>query len=435
MKDVRDKTYPASKAWFERAKGSLAGGVSSQFRMFNSPHPMFYRRAAGSRIWDEDGNALIDFTLAQGPLILGHSHPEVLHRVTEAIGAGQLFAGQFEAEVLLAERLQQLIPAAERIRFGSSGSEAAHTVLRLARYATGRAKFIKFEGHYHGWLDSVSFSVNPPAADPLGAAIPWGGGIPESVREDVIVLPWNDLEAVERTLSERGAEIGALITEPIMANQGCIEPLPGYLAGLRELCDRFDVALIFDEIITGFRVDLGGAQRHYGITPDLAIFGKALASGFPLSAIVGRERFMAPLASSEVYHAGTLNANNASVAAALATVELLERDDAALFRRLAETGSTLRDGLRRLGEKHRLPLRVHGPGAMFHMGFTERSEIRDYRDTLDFDAARYGAFCTCMLALGVRLIGRGIWYISTAHSAEDVELGLAAADTALGMLT
>lgn len=434
MQDMRDKTYPVSRAWFERAQRSLAGGVSSQFRMFNSPHPMFYRRAAGSRIWDEDGNELIDFTLAQGPLILGHSHPEILSRVKRAMDAGQLFAGQFELEVLLAEKLQQLIPAAERIRFGSSGSEAAHTALRLARYATEKTKFIKFEGHYHGWLDSVSFSVDPPAASPLGAAVPWGGGIPENLREEVVVLPWNDLEAVERTLSARGDSIGALITEPIMANQGCIEPQPGYLAGLRELCDRHDVALIFDEIITGFRVDLGGAQRRYGVTPDLAIFGKALASGFPLSAIVGRERFMAPLERHEVYHAGTLNANNASVAAALATVELLERDDAVLLRRLAETGKTLRDELRRLGEKHRLPLRVHGPGPMFHVGFTQRSEIRDYRDTLDFDTARYREFCTCMLALGVRLIGRGIWYVSAAHSSEDAELSLAAADTALGML-
>ena len=347
MQDVRVKTYPASKALLERARKSLAGGVSSQFRMFTSPHPMFYRRAAGSHIWDADGNELIDFTLAQGPLILGHSHPEVLRRVNEAIDDGQLFAGQFEQEVLLAEKLQQLIPAAERVRFSSSGSEAAHAVLRLARYATGKPKFIKFEGHYHGWFDSVSISVNPPAATPVGDPLPWGGGIPESVREDVVVLPWNDLEQVERTLHERGDEIGAIITEPIMANQGCIEPAPGYLAGLRDLCDRHNVALIFDEIITGFRVDLGGVQRRYGVTPDLAIFGKALASGFPLSAIVGLERFMAPLEQSEVYHAGTLNANNASVAAALATVELLEHDDEALFHRLAETGSTLRESLPR----------------------------------------------------------------------------------------
>ncbi len=435
MQDVRVKTYPASKALLERARKSLAGGVSSQFRMFTSPHPMFYRRAAGSHIWDADGNELIDFTLAQGPLILGHSHPEVLRRVNEAIDDGQLFAGQFEQEVLLAEKLQQLIPAAERVRFSSSGSEAAHAVLRLARYATGKPKFIKFEGHYHGWFDSVSISVNPPAATPVGDPLPWGGGIPESVREDVVVLPWNDLEQVERTLHERGDEIGAIITEPIMANQGCIEPAPGYLAGLRDLCDRHNVALIFDEIITGFRVDLGGVQRRYGVTPDLAIFGKALASGFPLSAIVGLERFMAPLEQSEVYHAGTLNANNASVAAALATVELLEHDDEALFHRLAETGSTLRESLHALGQKHGLPLRTQGPGPMFHLGFTERSEIRDYRDTLDFDAARYGEFCTSMLALGVRLIGRGMWYVSAAHSAEDVERSLAAADTALGMLT
>jgi glutamate-1-semialdehyde 2,1-aminomutase len=357
-----------------------------------------------------------------------------LHRVGAAIEAGQLFAGQFEQEVLLAEKLQRLIPAAERIRFGSSGSEAAHTVLRLARYTTGKPTYIKFEGHYHGWFDSVSFGVNPSATDSEGSAAPWGGGIPESVRSDVVVLPWNDLERVAQTLRERGDEIGAIITEPIMANQGCINPRPGYLAGLRELCDRHGVALIFDEIITGFRVDLGGAQRRFGVTPDLAIFGKALASGFPLSAIVGRERFMAPLANSEVYHAGTLNANVASVAAALATVELLERDDEALLRRLTETGTALRDGLAALAERHGLPLRVHGPGAMFHVGFRTGGEVQDYRDTLTFDADRYRTLCTAMLAQGVRLIGRGIWYVSAAHTAEDVERTLTAADRVLGAM-
>jgi glutamate-1-semialdehyde 2,1-aminomutase len=432
------KRFPNSQRWYERAKSSLAGGVSSQFRALGSPHPMFYTHASGSRIWDVDGNELLDFTLAQGPCILGHSHPELLQKVTETLQRGQLFAGQFMEEVQLAERLQSLIPCAGRLRFSSTGSEAAHIALRLARYVTGKPKFIKFEGHYHGWLDNVSFGINPgkealgPRDEP--SRVPWGGGVPESVQSDVLVLPWNDLALVERTLEAGRHDIGAIITEPVMANQGCIEPLPGYLEGLRKLCDWFDVALIFDEIITGFRLDLGGAQRYYGVTPDLAIFGKALACGFPLSAIVGRERFFVPLERHEVYHAGTLNANHASVAAALATIEILERDEAAAHRHLVRLGRRLRDGLQELGKRHGLPLKVQGPGPMFHMGFTEREEVHEYRHTLDYDTERYREFCDLMLACNIRLIGRGLWYVSTAHSDADIDQCLAAADKVLRLM-
>lgn len=420
---------------FERAKRALAGGVSSQFRAMSAPHPMYYERALGSRVWDVDGNELLDFTLSQGPCILGHSHPELLKRVTAAIELGQLFAGQFEEEVLLAETLQRLIPSAQRIRFSSSGSEANHAALRLARYVTGKPKFIKFEGHYHGWFDNVAFGINPKR-EQLGVSedpntIAWGGGIPDELADQVVVLPWNDLTLVEEALSKHHSEIGAIITEPLMSNQGCIEPRPGYLQGLRALCDRFDVALIFDEIITGFRLDLGGAQTHFGVTPDLSVFGKALACGFPLSALVGKERFMSPLERNEVYHGGTLNANNASIAAALATVDILERDDAKAHRHLVEQGKELRDRLGTLGRDLEVPLLVQGPGPMFHVGFTARSEVTEYRDTLDYDTATYGKFVSYMLAQNVRLIGRGLWYISSAHTAEDVDLCLKAAEKAL----
>jgi len=424
------KTYPKSQAWFERASRVLSGGVSSQFRR-GEPHPMFYERALGSRIWDADGNELLDFTLAQGPCILGYSHPELLSRVHAALQKGQLFAGQHEEEVLLAEALQRLIPCAERVRFSSTGSEAVHTTLRLARYLTGRAKFIKFEGHYHGWLDNVSFGVNAPAAGVSSGPAPWGGGLPESAREDVIVLPWNDLECVEKTLAQRGHEIGALITEPVMANQGCIEPAPGFLAGLRELCDRYGVLLIFDEIITGFRLDLGGAGRYYGVVPDLAVFGKALASGFPLSAVVGRAHAMKPLETGAVYHAGTLNGNHASVAAALATVEVLERDNGEALQQLCRTGVALQEGLREVAARVSPDFRVQGPGPLFHAGFSPHETVASFHETLTFDRPRYTLFCTKMLERGVRLIGRGLWYVSAAHSEADLEQALEAAEGAL----
>jgi glutamate-1-semialdehyde 2,1-aminomutase len=428
MSKVRTSPYPQSLRWSDRAERSLAGGVSSQFRMSNDPHPMFYRRAEGAFVWDVDGNELLDYTLSQGPLILGHSHPAVLEAVKAAIDRGQLYAGQFEEEVVLAETLQRLIPSAEKVRFSSSGSEAVHAALRLARYVTGRPKVIKFEGHYHGWLDNVSFSVNPPLAEAGDRSspelVPWGGGVPMDAGQDLIVLPWNDLAALDVAFAAHAGEIGAVITEPIMCNQGCIAPCAGFLEGLRSLCDREGAALIFDEIITGIRLDLGGAQRLYGVTPDLSIFGKALASGFPLSALVGRERFMAPLASNEVFHAGTLNANNASVAAALATLEVLEAEDGEFHEHLVQTGRALRDGLRAIADEHPLPIRVAGPGPMFHFGFTQRSDVSEYRHTLEYDAGRYQAFCRAMLALGVRLIGRGLWYVSAAHTGADVELTL-----------
>jgi glutamate-1-semialdehyde 2,1-aminomutase len=376
-------------------------------------------------MWDADDNELLDFTLSQGPCILGHSHPELLERVIEAIREGQLYAGQHEQEVVLAETLQRLIPCAERVRFSSTGSEAAHTVLRLARYVTGKQKFIKFEGHYHGWFDNVSFNINQ-TKEQMGEVsgmtpVPWGGGVPASAFQDVIPLRWNDLAVVERTLRERGHEIGAIITEPVMANQGCIEPQPGYLDGLRQLCDAYDVALIFDEIITGVRLDLGGAQSYYGVTPDLALFGKALAGGFPLSAIVGKERFMEPLEDSSVIHAGTLNGNTACVAASLATLEVLERNDREVHSALVQRGLRLRDGLKELTSRLRSDILVQGPGPMFHMGFIARESVTEYRHVLDYDKPLYIEFCQRMRQSGVRLIERGLWYISAAHTDNDID--------------
>ena len=429
--------FPESHAWFERAQRSLAGGVSSQFRAMTPPHPMFYTRAEGAYLWDVDGNRLLDMSLSQGPLILGHSHPEVLAEIRNALAEGQLFAGQYAQEVELAETLQRLIPSAERVRFSSTGSEANHAALRLARYVTGKRKALKFEGHYHGWFDNVSGSVNPSPANAgpreRPSVVPWGGAIPESALADLVVLPWNDLEAVERAL-RADPEIGAIITEPVMCNQGCIEPVDGYLAGLRALCDRHGAALIFDEIITGFRLDLGGAQRHYGVTPDIAVFGKALASGLPLSALVARERYLRPVIDNAVYHAGTMNSNQACVAAAVATLRVLELDASAAHRHIAELGARARDGLRDLGAKHGVPLRAQGPGAMFHVGFTDADEVRDYRDTWSYDAALYGAFVRGMLGRGVRLIGRGLWYVSAAHTEDDIAFALEASDAVLGAL-
>ena len=429
------KKYSKSLELYERAQKSLAGGVSSNYRMSKQPHPLFFSRGEGARIYDVDGNEYLDFTLSQGPLILGHSHPTVLRRVAEEMNHGQLYAGQHELEVNLAEKVQKYIPCAELVRFTNSGSESVQATLRLARAFTGRTKYIKFEGHYHGWFDNVLISVHPSKeiAGPLDFpnTVLETNGQAKSVQDDVVVLPWNDLEIVEKALRQNADEVAAMITEPIMCNNGCIEPRQGFLQGLRDLCNRYGVVLIFDETITGFRPGLGGAQACYGITPDLAIFGKAMASGFPISLFAGKKELMNLIAKGEVMHAGTYNSNNPSIAAAMATFEVLEAGGRELRERIFALGQRLRDGLREIAWRGRQTVLLSGPGPMFHMAFTSLSEIKDYRDCLECDTAKYSRFVKEMLDNGVRLIGRGIWYISAVHTAADIDRALGAAREAL----
>lgn len=417
------KRYERSKALFERAQGSLAGGVSSEFRKFNQPHPLFYASGQGAHIVDVDENEFLDFTLSQGPLILGHSHPEVLARVQAASAQGQIFAGLHLAEVELAERLQQIVPCAELVRFSLSGSEADHAALRVAREVSGRQKFIRFEGHYHGWLDNVAYGVGAPSLAAMGDrekphGVPWTRGLPANSRDECILLPWNDLALVERTLATHAPEVAAIITEPVMCNSGCIEPGPGYLQGLRDLCTQHGLALIFDEVITGFRLAMGGAQEYYGVTPDLAVFAKAMANGYPISAIVGKRAWMQPIADGTVVHAGTLNAGNPSVAAALATLDVLEHD--AVHPRLYKLGRSLMAGLQDAARDAGQTVLVQGPGPMFNLAFTDLAGARDFRDTFRFDKAKNARFIFEMQERGVRLIGRGLWYLSASHTEADI---------------
>lgn len=428
-------SYSKSLKLYERARNSLAGGVSSNYRMSKQPHPLFFTRGEGARIYDVDGNEYLDFALGQGPLILGHSHPKVLQRVAEEINHGQLYAGQHELEIGLAEKVQQHIPCAELVRFTNSGSESVQATLRLARAFTGRTKYIKFEGHYHGWFDNVLISLQPskdtagPRSSPR--AVLETSGQARSVQEDVVVLPWNDLEIVEKALRQYSDVIAAIITEPVMCNNGCIEPKEGFLRGLRDLCDRYGVVLIFDETITGFRLGLGGAQVSSGVTPDLAIFGKAMASGFAISLFAGKKDLMNLIATGEVTHAGTYNSNNACVAAAIATLEVLEAGGDELRERIFALGRRLRDGLGEIASRERQTVLLSGPGPMFHMAFTSLREIKEYRDCLDCDTPKYSSFVKNMLDRGVRLIGRGMWYISAAHTTTDIEQTLTAASDAL----
>lgn len=415
--------YKKSGELLTRAKKVLAGGVSSEFRKYNHPHALFYTHGNGSRVYDADGNEYLDFTLSQGPLLLGHSHPHVLKSVNDYSESGQLFAGQHLREIELAEKINQLIPSAELMRFCLDGSEAVHTAFRLARAKTGRQKFLRFEGHYHGWLDNVCWGLSAKSAGDLGSrespdVFPWTQGLPQHSRDEFFILPWNDLGLLEETLAKHHREIAAIITEPVMCNNGCIVPDEGFLQGLRTFCNRYGIALIFDEVITGFRLSLGGAQQYFGITPDLSIFAKAVASGYPLSVIAGKREWLTLLEDGSVIQAGTMNSSNATVAAALATIDVLEREKP--YGRLFRLGQKLMDGLRQIASEVDQNLLIQGPGPMFHTGFTDLKAVKDYRDTFSYDKTKLSRFIAGMHDEGVRIIGRGLWYISAAHTDEDV---------------
>lgn len=429
--------YEASARMLERAKQVIAGGVSSEFRKYNHPHAIFYDRAMGSRIWDIDGNEYLDFTLSQGPLILGHSHPEVLQAVTEYSATGQMYAGQHLREVELAELLQRLIPSAELLRFCLDGSEAVQTAFRVARARTGRRKFIRFEGHYHGWLDNVAWGLSAPTPEAMGpleqpTAFPWSQGISPMSREEFIILPWNDPEGLRRTLAEHHEDVAAIITEAVMCNNGCNLPVPGFLQEIRTLCDQYGIAFIMDEVITGFRLSLSGAQTYFNVTPDMSVFAKAMGSGYPISAVVGRREWMSLIAESKVIHAGTMNAGQPSVAAALATISILERD--APHARMFALGQRLMSGLRQAAADAGHQMLVQGPGPMFVTAFTDRDVFRDYRDTLTADRARLGRFVAGMHDAGVRVIGRGLWYISAVHTDAEIDHAISTARDVLAAM-
>ena len=427
--------WQRSQELLERAKNSLAGGISSNVRLLAKPYPLFFDHAEGAVIVDADGNEYIDYVLGQGPMLLGHSHPAVLDAVDAAMRRGQLYAGQHELEITVAEALVDIVPCAELCRFGLSGSEMVQAAMRVARAATGRTKILRFEGHYHGWFDNVLISVAPPLDDAGDRAHPHAvlmskGQVP-AVVDDFFVLPWNDLALVEQLFVDHGDEIACVMMEGMMCNTGAIPPAPGYLEGVRRLCDQHGALLFMDEIITGFRLGLTGAQGRFGVTPDLATFAKAMAGGFANAALVGRRDVM-ELFTQGVNHSGTFNSNVISMAASAAALAELTRNGGAIYGRLDVIGAQLMEGIRAIAARRGLPVLVQGVPTAFHVSFTELPAIRDYRDFVTgCDRERYSHFSVAMLRQGVRLIERGIWYISAAHTEDHVQRTLAAVAAAL----
>jgi glutamate-1-semialdehyde 2,1-aminomutase len=426
--------YQSSQALWERAKRSLAGGVSSNVRADAQP-PLFFRRAEGSRMVDVDGNDYLDYTLAQGPMLLGHSPSVVLQFLEQAMRQGQLYAAQHELEVQLAEKLQTLIPCADLVRFGNSGSEAVHAALRLARAHTGHEKILKFEGHYHGWYDDELISVQP-SLDQAGdrehpTPVPASAGQDRRVLDSVIVSAWNDLDLFREVIQQHANELAAVIMEPVMCNTGCIPPQPGFLEDVRALCSEYQIVLIFDEVITGFRLGLGGAQGYFRVTPDLATFGKAMANGFPISCLAGKRDIMEHIARLTVNHSGTYNSNVMATAAAWATVCELERVADEAYPRLFQLGEALRTGLRDLATRLELDVLVQGIGPVLHIAFTDQTCFNDYRSFLAADKERNRRFVAKMLDRDIRILGRGLWYLSMAHTAEDIAYTLETVESVL----
>ncbi len=433
--------YDQSRSLHQEASQYLAGGVSSNFRYTGygeSPVPIFYERGEGARLYDVDGNVVIDYAAANGPNILGHAPPKVLEAVIDSLPMGQLFAGQHRLEIELARRICELVPCADLVRFASSGSEADQAAIRLARAHTGRTKIVKFEGHYHGWFDNVFVSVNPPIdqAGPADSPVSFAHspGQIDGAFSETIVMPWNDLDALRALFESRGDEIAGVLMEPILCNTGAIMPVAGYLEGVRELTREHGSVLIFDEVITGFRVAVGGAQAYLGVTPDLAVFAKAVAGGFPLAVIAGRRDIMELVATRNVMHGGTYNACVPIIAAGLATLNELSRENGALLSSIHSRGQTLMRELQKLADKHGQNMRVRGFGSVFHPAFTEGDDFKDYRGFLATDAEKRQLFNKILHEEGVRVTARGTWFMSAAHTDADVEETLGAADRAFKKL-
>ena len=429
-----------SQQWFGRAQQSLVEGVNSPSRgaAVYAPGPIVLERGQGSHVWDADGNEYIDFMMSFGALIQGHAHPTLVKTVSDAMATGSHFAAATSAEVEAAERFRNMVPSAEVVRFTNTGSEATMLALRLARAHTGRNKFLKFEGHYHGWYDPYLLNAHSHPPEQLGpvenpARIPDSEGIPLSIFDDVVLAPWNDVAALENVLRLYGHELAAVITEPIMANMGCILPKDGYLQRVRELTRACGALLILDEVVTGFRYAPGGCQEYYGLEPDISTFGKALGAGFPVGAVAGSRSILDRMRWSEhmVLHYGTFNGHRLTMRVIAANLDLLSSEGT--YNNLYAVGNTAIAGLREIFHRREVKAVVQGFGPMFQIYFTARNAIHDYRDYCKYvDTKLYSQFVHRLLDRGIYMTpSNGLhWIISTAHTNADVQKLLEAADQA-----
>jgi glutamate-1-semialdehyde 2,1-aminomutase len=438
---ISTRNRERSKEWYVRAQQSLVEGVNSPSRgaAVYSPAPVVLERGRGSHVWDLDGNEYVDFMMSFGALIQGHAHPKIVEVVTQTMADGSHFAAATSAEAEAAERFRRMVPTAEAVRFTNSGSEATMLALRLARAHTGRTKFLKFEGHYHGWYDPYCLNGHGHPPDQLGprenpTRFPDSVGIPSAVFDDVVLAPWNDLETLEAILRHHGRELAAIITEPIMANMGCILPREGYLLKVCELAHQFGALFILDEVVTGFRYAPGGCQQYYGLQPDLSTFGKALGAGFPIGAVAGPRAILERMrwgSAGMVLHYGTFNGHRLTMRVIAANLDLLSANNGAIYKQIYAVGDAAITGLREAFRGRRIDAIVQGFGPMFQIYFTGRDAIHDYRDYCEHaDTGKYSRFIHGLLDRGIYMTpSNGLhWIISSAHTMGDVEALVAAAD-------
>ena len=419
-----------SEELFNEAKRYLVGGVNSPVRAMK-PYPFFTARGEGARLYDVDGNSYIDYCLAYGPLILGHAHPEVVRAVKRQLELGSAYGTPTELELEFAKCIVKAVPCAEMVRFVNTGTEATMAAIRLARGVTGRKKIVKFEGAFHGAHDYVLVKAGSGATT---HGVPTSAGIPEETTRNTLLAPFNDEAAVERLFKEQGEEIAAVILEPIIGNAGCILPKDGYLRFLREVTSEAGAMLIFDEVITGFRLRLGGAQEYYGVTPDIATLGKIAGGGLPIGVVAASREVMENFSPvGKVYQAGTFNGNPLSMSAGLATLRVLERGD--VYRRLEALGKRIRKGLEEVSQDAGIETRVYGVASMFQMYFTGE-EVRDYASALKADAELFLRFQREMLLRGIFLPPSQYEcnFLSCAHGEEEVDYTLEKAEEVLRAL-
>jgi glutamate-1-semialdehyde 2,1-aminomutase len=424
------RSYDNNIAEHTRRRAVIAGGVNSNVRLSGTPVPLTFDHGAGALLWDVDGNEYVDYAAGMGPMILGHCHPAVASAVQASLSTGQLFAGQNRYESELAEMLVAVLPWIESIRIGLTGTEMDLLAVRIARAVTGRCRVLRFVGHYHGWLDPL-FIDGAATPEPFGD-VPLTPGQSTAAATDVVVCEWNDLDQVASALAT--GEIACVVMEPVMCNTGLIPPAAGYLEGVRALCTQHGALLVIDEVITGFRFGLTGAQGHLGIHGDISIYAKAIASGFPLAVLGATAELLAPVGRGEVNHSGTYNAGVSSLAASVATLQYLR--DADPYPALERTTQRLVEGIRQAGSRSDAPLVVdHVGGSVLQTRFGEDRPMRSRADfAANSDRMLLNRFLEELQALGVRPTSRGLWFVSAAHDDTVVDRTLDAVDAALGRL-
>lgn len=409
-----------SKALFEQAKSVIPGGVNSPVRAFSlvdSP-PVFITKGQGSHIFDVDGNEYIDYICSWGPLILGHAHPAVEKEIQKAVSDGSSFGLSTEIEVKMAKLICEIVPSIEVVRMVNSGTEAVMSALRLARGYTKRQKIVKFQGGYHGHADALLIKAGSGVAT-LG--LPDSPGIPNNVASDTITLPYNGMESIRHTFEQFGEQIAAVIVEPVAGNMGVVPPNPGFLQGLREITEQYRSLLIFDEVMTGFRVDYHGAQSLYGVNPDITCLGKIIGGGLPVGAYGGKREIMEQIApAGPIYQAGTLSGNPLAMSAGYKTLQLLEKIE--IYDELERKAARLEEGFRQNAELTSVPLKINRVGSMLSTFFTEQ-EVVDYETAKSSDMQVFKKYYMSMLNLGILTAPTPyeVMFISAAHSEEDIE--------------